>query len=95
MIKYPSDEEDHGLYALTWRGPSCVTDLYSYTACTLLLKYFTENSICPLPRVFVEIEDPYASNVSAQLLFVLLRYYYSEHFRFPTMCMKIRNRRCT
>lgn len=93
MIKYPSDEEDNGLYALAWRGPSCVTDLYSYTACMLLLKYFTENSICPLPRVFVEIEDPYASSVSVQLLFVLLHHYYSEHFRFATIHMKILNRR--
>lgn len=67
VIKYPSDDEDNGLYAIAWRGPSCVTDLYTMTACSLLLKYFTENSVSPLPKAFVEIDDPYASNVCYNL----------------------------
>ncbi|XP_050309780.1 uncharacterized protein C05D11.1-like [Anthonomus grandis grandis] len=67
VIKYPSDEEDNGLYSMGWRGPSCVTDLYKMTACSLLLKYFTENSVSPLPKVFVETDDPFASNVSYNL----------------------------
>ncbi|KAJ8960912.1 hypothetical protein NQ318_020211 [Aromia moschata] len=50
----------HGLEG----GPSCVTDLYTVTATTLLLKYLTEFSVSPLPKEFVEIEDPYASNIS-------------------------------
>nr|CAH7739234.1 unnamed protein product [Callosobruchus chinensis] len=64
IIKYPNDEENHGLYAMAWRGPSCVKDLYSVTAAILLLKYLTEYSVSPLPKEFVEIEDPYASKVS-------------------------------
>ncbi|XP_066250958.1 uncharacterized protein C05D11.1-like [Euwallacea similis] len=66
-IKYPSDDEDNGLYSMVWRGPSCVSDLYHVTACSLLLKYFTENSVSPLPKVFVEIEDPFASNICYNL----------------------------
>ncbi|ERL93539.1 uncharacterized protein C05D11.1 [Dendroctonus ponderosae] len=66
-LKYPSDDEDNGLYSMAWRGPSCVTDLYNVTACSLLLKYFTENSVSPLPKVFIEIDDPFASNISYSL----------------------------
>lgn len=67
VIKYPSDDEDNGLFAMAWRGPSCVSDLYTVTACSLLLKYFTENSVSPLPKAFVEIEDPFASDVCYNL----------------------------
>lgn len=73
-IKYPSDDEENGLYSMAWRGPSCVTDLYTVTACSLLLKYFTENSVSPLPKAFVEIDDPYASKVSVASLV-----YYGNH----------------
>lgn len=66
-IKYPSDDEENGLYSMAWRGPSCVTDLYTVTACSLLLKYFTENSVSPLPKAFVEIDDPYASKICYNL----------------------------
>ncbi|KAF7269964.1 hypothetical protein GWI33_017052 [Rhynchophorus ferrugineus] len=64
VIKYPSDDEDNGLFAIAWRGPSCVKDLYTVTACSLLLKYFTENAVSPLPKAFIEIDDPYASKVN-------------------------------
>lgn len=63
IIKYPNDEENNGLFCMAWRGPSAVEDLYTVTAATLLLKYLTELSVSPLPKEFVEIEDPYASRV--------------------------------
>lgn len=65
VIKYPTDEENNGLYAMAWRGASLVTDLYTVTATNLLLKYLTEYAVSPLPKEFVEIEDPYASKVSS------------------------------
>lgn len=63
VIKYPNDEEDNGLFCMAFRGSSAVTDVYTVTATSLLLKYLTEFSVSPLPKVFVEIEDPYASRV--------------------------------
>ncbi|KAG5896523.1 hypothetical protein JTB14_020496 [Gonioctena quinquepunctata] len=64
VIKYPTDDETNGLFCIAWRGASSVKDLYSVTATILLLKYLTEFSVSPLPKEFVEIEDPYASGVS-------------------------------
>ncbi|XP_056630340.1 uncharacterized protein C05D11.1-like [Diorhabda sublineata] len=64
VVKYPSDEEKNGLFCFAWRGASSVTSLYIVQATQLLLKYLTEYSVSPLPKQFVEIEDPYASKVS-------------------------------
>ncbi|CAH0557668.1 unnamed protein product [Brassicogethes aeneus] len=63
VIKYPSDEENNGLFSMAWRGPSAVKDIYHLTASSLFLKYLTEFSVSPLPKEFVEIPDPYASKV--------------------------------
>lgn len=68
IIKYPTDEESNGLFGMSWRGPSSVTDLYTVTATNLLLKYLTEYSVSPLPKEFVEIEEPYASRVNISTL---------------------------
>lgn len=68
VIKYPTDEEDNGIYAMAWRGTSVVTDLYTVTATNLLLKYLTEYAVSPLPKEFVEIDDPYASRVSLSFI---------------------------
>lgn len=63
VIKYPTDDESNGLFCMAWRGPSCVKDLYTVTASSLLLKYLTEFAVSPLPKEFVEIPDPFASRV--------------------------------
>ncbi|XP_043275299.1 uncharacterized protein C05D11.1-like [Venturia canescens] len=66
-VYYPCGEEDNGLVNVGWRGPSAVTELYDLTGCSLLLKYLTDNSVSPLQKEFVEIDDPYASNVAYSL----------------------------
>lgn len=67
VIKYPTDEESNGLFSMAWRGASSVKDLYTVTATNLLLKYLTEYSVSPLPKEFVEIEEPYASKICYNL----------------------------
>lgn len=64
IVKYPSDDESNGMVSVSWRGPSAVTELYSLSACTILLKYLTDFSVAPLQKQFIEIEDPFASSVS-------------------------------
>lgn len=68
-VKYPSDDESNGLVNVAWRGPSAVSELYELNACSMLLKYMTDTSVSPLQREFVEIEDPYASDVRKKILF--------------------------
>lgn len=63
-VYYPCDDEDNGLVNVGWRGPSAVTELYDLTGCSILLKYLTDNSVSPLQKEFVEINDPYASRVA-------------------------------
>ncbi|KAJ8921035.1 hypothetical protein NQ315_015831 [Exocentrus adspersus] len=67
VIKYPADDESNGLFSMAWRGASAVKDLYTVTATNLLLKYLTEFSVSPLPKEFVEIEEPYASKICYNL----------------------------
>lgn len=67
VIRYPSDEEKNGIFAIAWRGPSAVHDMYSLTACSIFLKYLTDTAVSPLQKEFVEIPDPYASSVQYSL----------------------------
>lgn len=62
-IKYPSNEENNGIFCIGWRGPSAVKEQYILQAVSIFLKYLTEFPTYTLPKEFVEIEDPYASNV--------------------------------
>ncbi|XP_076165963.1 uncharacterized protein C05D11.1 isoform X2 [Ptiloglossa arizonensis] len=63
-VHYPCDVEDNGVVNVAWRGPLIVNELYDFIGCTLLLKYLTDTSVSPLQKEFVEIDDPYASNVA-------------------------------
>lgn len=62
-IKYPADDEGHGICMIAWRGPSAVNDIYGLNACCIALKYLTDVSVSPLQQAFVEIPDPYCSRV--------------------------------
>ncbi|KAL2723884.1 uncharacterized protein V1478_008397 [Vespula squamosa] len=64
---YPCDDEDNGIINVGWRGPSCVHEIYDRTGCSLLLKYLTDTPVSPLQKDFVEMKDPYASNVGYSL----------------------------
>ncbi|CAD6227691.1 GSCOCG00001371001-RA-CDS [Cotesia congregata] len=66
-ILYPCDDEDNGIVSVGWRGPSGITEVYELTACSLLLKYLTDNSVSPIQKEFVEIDDPYCCNVDYYL----------------------------
>lgn len=67
-IVYPSDEEDCGIVYIGWRGPNSSTDILTLTACSTLLRYLSETSVSPLQREMVEINDPYASTVSYNII---------------------------
>lgn len=63
-ILYPADEEDTGLVSVAWRGPKCTTENLKLTACSVLMRYLSDTSVSPMHREFVEISDPYASDIS-------------------------------
>lgn len=63
-IVYPSDEEDAGIVIVAWRGPLCTVENLKLTACSVLLRYLADTSVSPLQREFVEIADPFASQIS-------------------------------
>ncbi|KAI5736858.1 hypothetical protein M8J76_007821 [Diaphorina citri] len=67
-VPYPCDNEDNGMVYIGWRGPSAVTELYKLTACAVLLKYLTDTPVSPLPKEFVDIPDPYCSEVSYSII---------------------------
>ncbi|XP_043257873.1 uncharacterized protein C05D11.1-like [Colletes gigas] len=69
-VYYPCDDEDNGVVNVAWRGPSIISELYNFLGCSLFLKYLTDTSVSPLQKEFVEIDDPYASNIA---------FYYSEY----------------
>ncbi|XP_013400143.1 uncharacterized protein C05D11.1 [Lingula anatina] len=67
IICYPSDDETRGLVRMAWRGPN-VKDLYTHVALTVILDYLRDSAISPLQRDFVELEEPYCSNVSYSMI---------------------------
>lgn len=67
-IVYPSDTEDCGIVHVGWRGPSCVRENHKLTACSVLLRYLSESAVSPLQHEMVEIPDPFASNVSYNIV---------------------------
>ena len=50
-----------------WRGPSSVNEIYDLAGISLLMKYLTDNSVSPVQKEFVEIDDPYSSDVAYSL----------------------------
>ncbi|XP_044752458.1 uncharacterized protein C05D11.1-like [Coccinella septempunctata] len=66
-VKYPADDESNGLFCIAWRGASTVKDQYTVTATSLMLKYLSDFSVSPLQKELVEIEDPYASEITYNL----------------------------
>jgi len=64
LIEYPSDSEETGLVMVAWRGPSAVENYEKLNSMAVLMEYLTHSSISPLPKAFVEIEDPFASKIS-------------------------------
>lgn len=67
-LLYPSDEEDYGLVLVGWRGPKCTIENQKLTACNVLLRYLSDTSVSPLQREFIEIADPYASQISGNIV---------------------------
>lgn len=67
-ILYPSDEEDCGLVNIGWRGPKASTEDLLLTANNILLRYLSVTSVSPLYREFIEIDDPYASKLSCDIM---------------------------
>ncbi|XP_076436922.1 uncharacterized protein C05D11.1-like [Babylonia areolata] len=62
VISYPTDDEEYGMVTVAWRGPQA-KDQYTFEALNILLDYLSETAISPLQRDFVEIEEPYCSQV--------------------------------
>ncbi|KAK3088334.1 hypothetical protein FSP39_017783 [Pinctada imbricata] len=67
IVPYPADEEKSGMVYVAWRGP-VAKDQYSVTAVSVMLDYFRESPISPLQKAFVEIEDPYCSQVEGSII---------------------------
>lgn len=63
LVQYPSDTEDTGLVIVSWRGPSAVNEINELMSMGVVMEYLTHSSVSPLPSVFVEVEDPLASDV--------------------------------
>lgn len=67
VLHYPSTDENNGVVAIGWRIPSATTDRFDLLALGLLLKYLNDTSASSLQKAFVEIDDPYASDIDYEL----------------------------
>ncbi|KAJ6646667.1 hypothetical protein Bhyg_01880 [Pseudolycoriella hygida] len=63
-VEYPADEEDCGIFTIGWRGPKCTIENLKLTSCSVLMRYLSDTSVSPMQREFVEVEDPFASQIS-------------------------------
>jgi Zn-dependent M16 (insulinase) family peptidase len=68
-IKYPSSEEKSGRISLARRLPFKLWEnVAAVHALKLLGAYMTSTSVSPLMEAFVEIPDPYATDVALDVL---------------------------
>ncbi|ELU05156.1 hypothetical protein CAPTEDRAFT_140557 [Capitella teleta] len=66
-VVFPSDDEEHGMVTVAWRGP-VAKDQFSLSALNILLEYLTDSAISPLQRDFVEIADPFCTAVKYSII---------------------------
>ena len=50
-------------------GNHSSTPLYRLVSMSVLMEYLTHSSVSPLPKIFVEVDDPLASSVSDEFGF--------------------------
>ncbi|XP_023238185.1 uncharacterized protein C05D11.1-like [Centruroides sculpturatus] len=66
-VPYLCDNSENGIIEIAWRGP-LLNEIEECEAVELLLDYLDETSASPLQREFVQIEEPYCSDVYSYLL---------------------------
>lgn len=62
-ILVPCDDEENGIVFVGFMGPKATTDFESLTACYILMKYLSDTSVSPLCQTFIEISEPFASDI--------------------------------
>lgn len=67
-ILFPSDEEENGMVYIGYLGPKASSDFVTLTACCALMKYLCDTSVSPIQQSFIEIDDPFASEVTYNIV---------------------------
>ncbi|XP_015753164.1 PREDICTED: uncharacterized protein C3H1.02c-like [Acropora digitifera] len=67
VVKFPTEDEESGSVLFGFRGPPGM-DRYSVSAVSVMLDYLSDTSIAPLQRELVEIQDPFCSDISCDVL---------------------------
>ncbi len=67
-ILFPSDEEENGIVYIGYLGPKASTDFETLTACCALMKYLCDTSVSPMQQCFIELDDPFASEVTYNII---------------------------
>eukprot|EP01119_Soliformovum_irregulare_P011911 TRINITY_DN3047_c0_g1_i2.p1 TRINITY_DN3047_c0_g1~~TRINITY_DN3047_c0_g1_i2.p1 ORF type:complete len:1020 (-),score=257.93 TRINITY_DN3047_c0_g1_i2:13-2829(-) len=67
IVPFPTDDEESGNVIIAWRGPKW-EEFEINVAMGVLQNYLSESAVSILHKVFVEIEDPYCSDISASSL---------------------------
>ncbi|XP_015753163.1 PREDICTED: uncharacterized protein C05D11.1-like [Acropora digitifera] len=67
VVKFPTEDEESGSILFGFRGPPGM-DRYNVSAVSVMLDYLSDTSIAPLQRELVEIQDPFCSDISCDVL---------------------------
>jgi Zn-dependent M16 (insulinase) family peptidase len=57
-----------GLVYIGFLGPKASTDFKTLTACYALMKYLCDTSVSPMQQSFIEIDEPFASEVTYNVI---------------------------
>lgn len=66
-VSYPCDDEESGMVVMAWRGP-LAKEQKRLSALLVLMEYLTYTSVSPMQRDFVELEEPYANDISYSII---------------------------
>jgi Zn-dependent M16 (insulinase) family peptidase len=65
-ILFPSEDEETGLVCVLWQGIPW-KDFDTAAALNILWKYLTDSAVSVFHQVFIEIEEPYCSDIEVQV----------------------------
>ncbi|TPX40564.1 hypothetical protein SeMB42_g05945 [Synchytrium endobioticum] len=66
LVRFPSSDEQVGSITYAWRGPPS-DDTQALLALDVLFRYLQDTAASPFAQKFVELENPYASDVDFDL----------------------------
>ncbi|KAI9139952.1 Metalloenzyme, LuxS/M16 peptidase-like protein [Paraphysoderma sedebokerense] len=88
VVEFPDEDESMGTVVIAYRGPH-VTEFKELQILDILFTYFTDSAVSTLHKAFVELEEPYCTDVHYSRGDNLITNYYFSFENVPTENLEV------